>query len=206
MILYRPMGIEELRLVYESGMTSFPPRKPDQPIFYPVLNLEYAREISRRWNVDSPSAAGYVAKFFLDDDYGKRYPVQKVGTAHHLELWIPSEQLAEFNQKIFPPILIVDAFFGDAFQGCIPNRFGLRGKNAAEQLGILSATMTYSKMDFNCEIAVNHLAVFLNYAFWTKADFSNRGITPELKLQALHAVRQIWSQKFPNTPLPNFQN
>ena len=43
MILYRPVGLNELRLIYESGLKAFPPRLPEQPIFYPVLNLEYAR-------------------------------------------------------------------------------------------------------------------------------------------------------------------
>jgi hypothetical protein len=47
------MDIEELRLVYEAGMKGFPPRKPEQPIFYPVLNLEYANEIAKRWNAES---------------------------------------------------------------------------------------------------------------------------------------------------------
>ena len=38
MILYRPVGLEELELIYDSGMKAFPARMPKQPIFYPVLN------------------------------------------------------------------------------------------------------------------------------------------------------------------------
>ena len=45
MILYRPVGLKELELMYDSGMQSFPARLPKQPIFYPVLDLEYARQI-----------------------------------------------------------------------------------------------------------------------------------------------------------------
>ena len=37
MILYRPVGTKELDLIRESGWTRYPPRLPDQPIFYPVL-------------------------------------------------------------------------------------------------------------------------------------------------------------------------
>jgi len=75
MFLYRPMGIQELQLVYEGGMRGFPPRKPEQRLFYPVVNLEYANEIAEKWNVETPSASGFVARFNLDDTYGaKRYP------------------------------------------------------------------------------------------------------------------------------------
>ena len=42
-ILYRPVGPKELALIAASGHREFPPRLPGQPIFYPVLNEEYAR-------------------------------------------------------------------------------------------------------------------------------------------------------------------
>jgi hypothetical protein len=41
MRLYRPIGYQELQLIADSEFTAFPPRLPSQPIFYPVLNLEY---------------------------------------------------------------------------------------------------------------------------------------------------------------------
>ena len=44
MILYRPVDVNELRRVYESEMKGFPPRLPEQPIFYPVLNFQHASE------------------------------------------------------------------------------------------------------------------------------------------------------------------
>ena len=46
--LYRPVGANELALIEASGFTRFPPRLPDQPIFYPVLNEEYAASLNRR--------------------------------------------------------------------------------------------------------------------------------------------------------------
>ena len=49
--LYRPVGPTELMLIRESGWTAFPPRLPEQPILYPVLNQEYAAQIARDWNV-----------------------------------------------------------------------------------------------------------------------------------------------------------
>ena len=51
MILYRPVGSKELELIKQSGYTKYPPRLPEQPIFYPVLNEKYANEITMKWNV-----------------------------------------------------------------------------------------------------------------------------------------------------------
>ncbi len=48
--LFRPVGQNELNLIKESGYKAFPPRLPEQPIFYPVLNEEYATQIARDWN------------------------------------------------------------------------------------------------------------------------------------------------------------
>lgn len=47
MILYRPVGLEALRLIYDADMRAFPPRLPDQPIFYPVTNDGYAKQIAK---------------------------------------------------------------------------------------------------------------------------------------------------------------
>jgi len=33
MILYRPVGLQELALIYDRGMKAFPARLPQQPIF-----------------------------------------------------------------------------------------------------------------------------------------------------------------------------
>jgi len=42
--LHRPTGPKELELVRESGFTKWPPRFPEQPIFYPVTNEGYAAQ------------------------------------------------------------------------------------------------------------------------------------------------------------------
>jgi hypothetical protein len=60
--LYRPVGPAELELIRRSGFRSFPPRLPEQPIFYPVTNREYATQIARDWNVRA-DGAGYVTRF-----------------------------------------------------------------------------------------------------------------------------------------------
>ncbi|SCF17556.1 hypothetical protein GA0070618_3733 [Micromonospora echinospora] len=72
-VLWRPTGPQELALVRDSGWRRWPPRLPDQPIFYPVLNEDYAITIARDWNVPA-SGSGYVTRFRVDSDFLRRYP------------------------------------------------------------------------------------------------------------------------------------
>ena len=107
--LYRPVGPKELALIEATGWRAFPPRLPEQPIFYPVLNEAYATQIARDWNVKE-SGSGYVTKFEVDADYASQFPVQIVGASSHAELWVPAEVLVEFNRHIIPPIRVVAEF------------------------------------------------------------------------------------------------
>jgi len=107
--LYRPVGPAELKLIQDSGWKRFPPRLPDQPIFYPVLNQEYATQIARNWNVKD-SGTGYVTKFDVDARYLQRFSVETVGGSIHQELWVPAEKLSEFNSNIVGKIQVVESF------------------------------------------------------------------------------------------------
>jgi hypothetical protein len=108
-VLFRPVGQKELNLIAQSGFKSFPPRLEGQPIFYPVLNEEYATFIAREWNtVDAFSGfVGYVLRFFVRSQYLTKFEVQKVGSASALEYWIPADQLAVFNENIVGKIEII---------------------------------------------------------------------------------------------------
>jgi hypothetical protein len=108
-ILYRPVGPKELELIRASGFREFPPRLPDQPIFYPVTNRAYARQIARDWNVKA-SGAGFVTRFAVRAEYLARFPVQTVGGAMHTEHWVPAEELAEFNANIVGLIEVIEEF------------------------------------------------------------------------------------------------
>lgn len=111
MILYRPVGTKELERIIESGYLRFPPRLPEQPIFYPVLNENYAVEIASRWNVKyNDDHKGYVTKFEIDDDYFEQFEVHTVGMYYHQELWVPAEELENFNQHIIGKIRVIQVF------------------------------------------------------------------------------------------------
>jgi len=107
--LFRPVGPTELKLIEESGWHAFPPRLSEQPIFYPVLNQEYAAQIARVWNVKD-SGCGHVTKFHVTTSFLARFSVETVGGSMHQELWTPAEELPEFNANIVGKIEVVESF------------------------------------------------------------------------------------------------
>jgi hypothetical protein len=109
-LLYRPVGPEELKLIEATGWTAFPPRLAWQPIFYPVMNEEYAIQIASNWNVKE-SGSGYVTRFAVDTAYASKFEVQNVGGFIHNELWVPAEELEEFNSHIVGLIEVTQSFF-----------------------------------------------------------------------------------------------
>jgi hypothetical protein len=117
--LFRPVGLYELRLIRDSGYTAFPPRLPEQPIFYPVLNQEYAAQIAREWNMPEEKSGylGVVTTFDVESAYLSQYEEKVVGSASHRELWIPAEDLAEFNRHIVGKIRVMSAFYGERYEG-----------------------------------------------------------------------------------------
>ncbi|MGW6539672.1 hypothetical protein ACWGBV_22545 [Streptomyces sp. NPDC055051] len=107
--LWRPTGPEELALVRALDWRAWPPRLPEQPIFYPVLDEDYAIRIARDWNVKH-SGAGHVTRFEVDTAFLARYPVQQAGGRTILELWVPAEELDDFNAHIVGPITVTHTF------------------------------------------------------------------------------------------------
>jgi hypothetical protein len=110
--LFRPIGQKDLDLIASSNFKAFPPRLFHQPIFYPVLNEEYAVEIARNWNTrDAQSGfVGYVTRFQVRTEFLRNYQVKTAGATRHQEYWIPAEDLDEFNRNIVGEIEIVQEF------------------------------------------------------------------------------------------------
>jgi hypothetical protein len=117
--LYRPVGRQELDLIRASDMRAFPPRMPEQPIFYPVLTLEYARQIARDWNTrdERSGFVGYVLKFEVDSDYLACYEAKCVGDRDHLEYWIPAADLEVFNRHIAGDIQVLESYTASQERG-----------------------------------------------------------------------------------------
>jgi hypothetical protein len=116
--LYRPVGLKEMELITASNFKTFPPRLEWQPIFYPVMNQEYAAQIAREWNTpdEFSSYCGIVTAFEVDSEYLQQFEIQNVGDKNHNELWIPSEELRTFNENIVGEIKIKQVFYGEKYQ------------------------------------------------------------------------------------------
>ena len=112
--LYRPVGQAEFELIRDSRFCEFPPRLPEQPIFYPVLNEEYATQIARDWNTKDERSGfvGYVLRFNVRREFLERYQIQVVGGRGHEEYWIPATELTTFNTNIVGQIEVIAEFRG----------------------------------------------------------------------------------------------
>jgi hypothetical protein len=107
--LFRPTGEKELALIRASGWREFPPRLPSQPIFYPVLNEEYAIRIARDWNTRD-GGTGYVLRFEVEVEYLKQFPIQMAGSRAHQEYRDSRGELEEFNRHIVGLIEVIGEF------------------------------------------------------------------------------------------------
>jgi hypothetical protein len=156
--------------------------------------LEYPRRKLRlrwvRYPIRSPTS------------YLEKFEPHTVGSSVHVEYWIPAEQLSEFNASIRGAILVDRAYFGDGFRGCVPDKFGLKGKDAVSQFVSMSKTFDYSTMDFVCEVSANRKAVYLNFLFWAQFDFTPMGTEMALRDAIIEKVREAWDFNHINVPLP----
>jgi hypothetical protein len=108
-VMYRPTGPVELDLVKASGFKRWPPRLPEPPIFYPVTNEKYAREIALKWNVRD-NGAGFVTRFHVRKAFAERYETHQVGARHNTEWWVRAEDLEELNDNIIGEIELIAEF------------------------------------------------------------------------------------------------
>jgi hypothetical protein len=202
--LYRPMGLFETRLVLESNCKEFPPRLEGQPIFYPVLNEGYAVQIASEWNTTDEKSgySGFVASFNLNNSYFKEFEVQHVGDDQHNELWVPADKLQEFNSHIMNGIIISKTFYGDKYQGIVPDQCALKGKTAKYQIKVLSDMYKYNLMDFHGEITALWPVIFLNYQYWIKNKFVDSGLGEELKREVLNEIEKKFKTSLPHMRLP----
>jgi hypothetical protein len=200
--LFRPVGLGELALIWDSGLHDFPPRLPHQPIFYPVADVEYARQIAREWNTKESSFAGYVTEFEIADSYISAFERHIVGAAHHAEFWIPAEELSNFNHAIQEFIRVVEGYFGTDFKGWIPEQFGIRGNDAVSQFVTLTQVWEYNRVDFAREVTLNRKAVFLNFLFWKQFDFMEHGVDQQRKTETLRRLAEAWTFTPCELPVP----
>lgn len=122
MILYRPVGLEELTLIAQAGYRSFPAQLAEPPIAYPILNLDYASHVAESVKTKDAEAgyAGFVAEFEISEQYARQFAVKSVGIRRrHRELLVPIEEFHNFNTRILGHIKVIAAFYGKQFRGMV---------------------------------------------------------------------------------------
>ncbi|HEU5440324.1 MAG TPA: hypothetical protein VFU88_13620 [Ktedonobacterales bacterium] len=201
--LYRPVGLLEMVHILEADSRAFPPRQRYQPIFYPVLVRAYADQIARDWNAPSERAgyAGFVTEFQVDAAYVARFEEHVVGAAVHRELWVPAEELDEFNRHLAGPIALVGAYYGDEYAGPEPLPAALKGRTAREQLPVLAGMLEAVPLDFRGAVGTQPILVQLNFAYWVRRDVSQEGLAPERKVATLRAIRAMLLERLPDLRL-----
>ncbi|WP_195724388.1 hypothetical protein [Paenibacillus monticola] len=201
--LYRPVGLLEMNLILDRDLKGFPPRLPEQPIFYPVLNKPYADQIAREWNTKDKFSGyvGFVTEFKIESPFIDKYDEQMVGSKKHNELWVPAEELEELNHNIVGRIQLVDLFYGDEYKGLSTDGTIFEDKNLIEQFIVWKGILDHNAMDFYCEIKEHWKFIFINYPFWNSIDCKAYGITDEMKSEILSTMKEYWEDHFPDMKL-----
>jgi hypothetical protein len=104
--LYKPVSQKELDLIKKSGWKAFPLELKEQPFFYPLMKDAYSAQISKECTTPAYSI-GYITRFEIDVEFVSRYKVRHIGPSRQQELWIPPEELNEFNQHLSGVIEVV---------------------------------------------------------------------------------------------------
>jgi O-acetyl-ADP-ribose deacetylase len=107
--LYRPVNQAELDLIEITAWKKFPPRLPEQPIFYPVTNEAYAIQIAKDWNVPA-YGIGHVVEFDVSNHFLCNYNIENVGGEIHNEYWIPAKDVEIMNENILGSIRLTKTF------------------------------------------------------------------------------------------------
>ncbi|MDO3410586.1 hypothetical protein QWJ34_12510 [Saccharibacillus sp. CPCC 101409] len=201
--LYRPVGLAEMKLILDADLKAFPPRLPEQPIFYPVLNKTYADKIASDWNTKDRFSGfvGFVTEFDVQSPFIDRFEAQIVGSTVHEELWIPSEDLEEMNDNIAGRIKLIDAFYGKPYTGLTPESTVFDGQSPAEQFKTWCAIYNHNPMDFYGEIREHWIYIYMNYAYWTELDHAAAGVSEAEKKEVMLKMNEYWTEQFADIPL-----
>ena len=189
-------------------MRKFPPRLPQQPFFYPVANVDYARQIARDWNTRDKNSgfSGFVTRFDVASGYLSNFEQHTVGSSQHVEYWIPADGLISFNEAIQGLVHIEEAFFGVSCTGYTSDTHSLEGRDAIAQFVALSRIWEQNRADLAYEVSHNRKTIFLNWLYWLQHDFSDVGITANVKNELLRNLKRCWELNVIQIPLPQNLN
>jgi hypothetical protein len=192
-----------MKLMLDGDLKGFPPRLPEQPIFYPVLNKPYADQIARSWNTKDKFSGyvGFVTEFKVESPFIDQFEEQVVGSGMHNELWIPAEQMDEFNQNLVGRIKLVDVFYGDAYKGFDHEGTCFSRRSLVEQFLLWREALTDNPLESRHLMQEYWQMIFVNASFWSKTDLASYNISEQEKADTLAIMKQCWRQLFPDMEL-----
>ena len=119
MILFRPIGADELGLIAKSGFRRFPPRLAENPAFCPVAAFDDARRVAELSKTQDKKSgfAGFVIRFEVADNYVERLEARLAHRPEGAGFEIPQSELENLNRHLVGRIEIVRRYFGERFAG-----------------------------------------------------------------------------------------
>ncbi len=192
-----------MKLILDLALKAFPPRLPEQPIFYPVLNKSYADQIAKEWNTKDRFSGfvGFVTAFKVRSPFIDQYDEQIVGATKHKELWIPAEDLEELNTNIEDRIQVIDIFYGADYEGIAIESEPFEGRSFIDQLKAWHSLYEYNSSEFYNEIQKQWKHIFINYKYWGKLDTDAVGLSEKQKNKVLLKMKEYWNERFVEIPL-----
>lgn len=100
--------------------------------------------------------------------------VHCVGSKDDLELWIPSNDLEEFNEDIEGSIKIINSFYDSHYKGILPlGVSGFHESNIDKQIELLKKIYNYNSLDFSGTVYVEWKIIDLNLQKTLRSLFLN---------------------------------
>ncbi len=197
--LFRPVGPKEHELIKASGFRRFPPRLPEQPIFYPVVQEEYAKKIAREWNVKA-DGSGYVTRFDVRTEYLAQFDEHVAGGRDHTEYWIPAERLNELNDNIVGRIMIVAEYHAeewvtayDLAEDAETIENIQRATSTTTTFGVVPDVALYGSEDWWMAIAEGRIPKHVTRGVISRVFMTGHGDWPEFELDGGGALTQ-WTR------------
>jgi hypothetical protein len=119
MILFRPIGANELGLIAKSGFRRFPPRLAENPAFSPVAAFDDARRVAELSKTQDKRSgfAGFVIRFEVADDYVERLAARASHSPPGGGFQVPPGELENLNSHLVGRIEVVRRYFGERYAG-----------------------------------------------------------------------------------------
>ncbi len=200
MRIFKPVGLEELRLMYEANMRSLAPGGPDHSAATFHLDNGEADAVARSRITKDDPFAGYVVQVDVDEEGAAVLSRFLTGEGTRRKAHLPAEEVPRLNDHLAGQMTVTSAHFGPEFRGYIPTMFNFAHRDALGQFVMLANLLDYSRMDFIGEIHANSAAVFLHLPYWSDCNLDRTDVPEPKRSSILASILDTWSKELPQLP------